>query len=130
VAVLLFTLNRNGLAMGQNYRVARRENRRPTLTPRSCHVTKLDLCRKTMPRQVLPSSELSDSVIESHYRSSLDATCLLRRFKHRMMVAEGSQGTTFRATGCHFGLTAQRSDIEDAEEGGFENRAMNGSLGR
>jgi hypothetical protein len=60
----------------------------------------------------------------------LDATCLLRRFKHLMMVAGRSQGTTFRAAGCHFGFTAQRSDTEDAEEGEFENRAMNASLGR
>src|SRR5271157_1746122 len=35
VPVLIFSLIRNGLAMGQTYRGARRENRKPTLTPRS-----------------------------------------------------------------------------------------------
>jgi hypothetical protein len=80
--------------------------------------------------QALPSAEFSDSVTERHHRPSLGATCLLRRFKHLMMVAGRSQGTTFRGTGCHFGLTAQRGDTEDAEEGEFENRALNGSLDR
>jgi hypothetical protein len=35
VPVLLFTLIRNGLAMGQYYHRARRENRKPDLTKRS-----------------------------------------------------------------------------------------------
>src|SRR5271157_3971892 len=35
VPVLLFTLIRIGLAMGQYYHMARRENRKPALTPRS-----------------------------------------------------------------------------------------------
>ena len=61
-AALLFALIRNGLAMGQNYRGARRENGKPPLTPRSRRVTKRDLRRKTTQGRVLPSSEFSDSL--------------------------------------------------------------------
>ena len=35
--VLLFALIRNGLAMGQYYHRARRENRKPAMTPPSRH---------------------------------------------------------------------------------------------
>jgi len=47
-----------------------------------------------------------------------------------MMFAGKSQRPTFNVVHCHFSLTAQRSDPEIAEEGGFENRAMNGGFGR
>ncbi len=66
-AALLFALIRNGLAMGQNYRGARRENGKPPLTPRSRRVTKRDLRRKTTQGQVLSSSEFSDSLTKKSF---------------------------------------------------------------